>query len=55
MLALVQAEILLALKPLPELLDRPGIHELALESRVSLAQEWIDHFCDPNRGTCFNV
>lgn len=49
-LALVQAEIILAINMLATQNLRNGIFEVDLKTKEILAEKWLDHFCDGKSG-----
>lgn len=49
-LALVQAEIIIAIKQLLELNGRPGLFETDHETKKMLAEKWLDFFRDEQSG-----
>ena len=50
-LALVQSGIILAVKEILELKGKRGIFELKMESKKTLANLWLKHFCDEATGS----
>ncbi|MCD6045576.1 MAG: adenosylhomocysteinase [Gammaproteobacteria bacterium] len=53
-LALVQAEIIYAVKTVIDLKGMPGLHEVSSSDRKILADLWLNHFLDPISGTYLN-
>ncbi|CAN5284507.1 adenosylhomocysteinase [soil metagenome] len=55
MLALVQAEMIMAIKDLFSLQGRKGLFETNKETKSILAEKWMDYFCDSTTGRYKNV
>ncbi|CAN5423246.1 adenosylhomocysteinase [soil metagenome] len=54
-LALVQAEMIIAIKMLLTLQNQQGLFETSQETKKILAEKWLNHFCDHSTGRYKNV